>query len=109
MVLHLKNNFNIWYIRNSLDVIHFIKNQDIHSIQVYDFENLFTSIPIDNLFSVLMNIFDDYGFVHILNISSNFFTDFVSFVSIITRWFVVIVYFFKQEAYAWVKIFLVQL
>lgn len=77
----LKNKYieKCWIIDNSLDVTKAIKESDIKSVQTFDFENLFTNIPIEKLREVLMIIFDSHNIENELKISKTLFYDYCSF------------------------------
>lgn len=52
-----KNNSGFWILDNSFGVIDDISTGTV-SVQTYDFENLFTNIPIKKLFDVIIYVFD---------------------------------------------------
>lgn len=71
-----KNDSCFWILDNSYGVLNNIDN--ITSVQTYDFENLFTNIPISDLHQVLVKVFDIIG-ADSLNISRDFFIDLCRF------------------------------
>lgn len=54
-----KNSSYFWIIENSLDVLNRLP-ENPHSVQSYDFENLFNNIPINLLSNILHFIFDTF-------------------------------------------------
>jgi len=67
-----EENFT-WIIKNNSKVINFLKHNKIDSIETYDFQDLFTSIPLDKLHEVLMSYF--YDLKNLLNIPITFWED----------------------------------
>lgn len=54
---------NTTIINNSIDCINLLKNKDIVSIKSYDFEDLFNSIEIKDLYEKLILLFDEFQLV----------------------------------------------
>lgn len=49
-----------FFIYNNRYILNFIKNNNIDFVHTFDFENLFTGIPHDNLISICSEIFEVY-------------------------------------------------
>lgn len=74
-----RNTKYFWSIDNSREVIDALSNTNTVSLQTYDFNNLFTSIPIDLLYEALRNIFDFFKIEEELMISREKFLTYCNF------------------------------
>jgi hypothetical protein len=72
-----KDTRSFWIIDNNSNVCNFVKNKNISSIQSFDFENLFTNIPISELLDVVLNLFDEVE--EEMQLERNYFLDLCKF------------------------------
>ncbi|XP_071042668.1 uncharacterized protein, partial [Parasteatoda tepidariorum] len=61
ILLKIKKEKNI-IIESNVEVLDFIKSNDISSINTFDFENLYTSIPHEKIIEICEGIYDKYLF-----------------------------------------------
>ena len=81
-ILQKLNNFITnegftWIINNNKSVLNFLHNNNIHSIDTFDFKDLFPSIPLYHLKDVLTSYYNDYN--NILNISLEFWNKLINY------------------------------
>lgn len=67
-----KNSSYFWCLDNSFELLSCL-NDSCNSFYTYDFENLFSNIPIDLLYTTLKNIFDEFHIEDELCINREFF------------------------------------
>ena len=84
-------------------------NSHIKSINVYDFENLFGSIPHSNIVKVCSDIYVYDDFSSILNCDKSFWINLVKFCIFENVFIIVKIIFYRLKAYLWVAHFLVLL